>query len=365
MKVIQEIQDYLGDYRELKGDLDIITTRRLKILNGLTQLHLDKCKQYRGLTQMIGSCKRSNTNGIESIPMIPVNVFKETLLKSVNENEIYRILRSSGTTGKPSLICLDRMNAVNQSKALSRLFSDFLGLARPNILVVDKPSVLKAEKEYSARKAGIVGFGSLCKKRFFALKEDMTIDLNSIQECIASDNREFLVYGFTYILWKHLVLEQLPQSIKEVFGRRAILLHGGGWKKLSYLDVNNEDFRNKVRGNLGIDRIHEYYGMVEQTGSIIMSCHHGVLHENAFATVVARDPINILRVVKDGEEGIAQVLSCLPTSYPGHSLITEDLVVVIPGYECRCGRRGKAFRINGRIKQAEVRGCSDTYREGL
>jgi hypothetical protein len=27
--------------------------------------------------------------------------------------------------------------------------------------------------------------------------------------------------------------------------------------------------------------------------------------------------------------------------------------------DCACGRMGKYFRVNGRLKSAEVRGCSD------
>ena len=63
-----------------------------------------------------------------------------------------------------------------------------------------------------------------------------------------------------------------------------------------------------------------------------------------------------------------QTVSMLPTSYPGHSLLTEDLGVIeridqagLPG----CGRLGKAFRILGRVPRAELRGCSDTHAEEL
>ena len=28
--------------------------------------------------------------------------------------------------------------------------------------------------------------------------------------------------------------------------------------------------------------------------------------------------------------------------------------------DCKCGRKGKYFLVHGRIKKAELRGCSDT-----
>ena len=51
----------------------------------------------------------------------------------------------------------------------------------------------------------------------------------------------------------------------------------------------------------------------------------------------------------------------LPESYPGHSLLTEDEGVILGEDDCPCGRRGKYFKILGRLPQAEIRGCSDTY----
>lgn len=63
------------------------------------------------------------------------------------------------------------------------------------------------------------------------------------------------------------------------------------------------------------------------------------------------------------EKGIVQVLSILPHSYPGHSLLTEDEGIVLGDDGCLCGRLGKYFKISGRLKNAEIRGCSDTYAE--
>ena len=66
-----------------------------------------------------------------------------------------------------------------------------------------------------------------------------------------------------------------------------------------------------------------------------------------------------------GETGIIQVVSTIPESYPGHSLLTEDEGCILGEDDCPCGRKGKYFKINGRLKNAEIRGCSDTYAELL
>ena len=54
-------------------------------------------------------------------------------------------------------------------------------------------------------------------------------------------------------------------------------------------------------------------------------------------------------------------MSILPKSYPGHSILTEDEGVLLGIDDCSCGRKGKYFEVLGRIKNVEIRGCSDTY----
>ena len=86
----------------------------------------------------------------------------------------------------------------------------------------------------------------------------------------------------------------------------------------------------------------------------------GYLHSNPLCDVVPRSLNNINKVAQDNV-GIGQVISSLPTSYPGHSLLTEDLIEVNNTTKCTCGRYGTSFKVLGRIKTAEKRGCSDTY----
>jgi hypothetical protein len=42
-------------------------------------------------------------------------------------------------------------------------------------------------------------------------------------------------------------------------------------------------------------------------------------------------------------------------------LLTEDEGEILGEDDCPCGRLGKYFKIHGRVRGAEVRGCSDTY----
>ena len=100
--------------------------------------------------------------------------------------------------------------------------------------------------------------------------------------------------------------------------------------------------------------------MVEQTGSIFMECKAGYLHTHVYSDLIIRKHDGF-QVAQFGEEGLIEVLSMLPKSYPGHAILTEDIGVIFGEDDCECGLPGKYFQIKGRVPQAELRGCSDTH----
>ena len=172
-------------------------------------------------------------------------------------------------------------------------------------------------------------------------------------------NEKIFMFGFTFMIWKHFYKELLSKEIKFNLSN-SVLVHGGGWKKLTNEKISNEIFKLKLSKVIGNSKIYDYYGMVEQTGSIFMECEEGFLHSSIFSDIIVRRPENF-KIADFGEKGILQVISILPKSYPGHSLLTEDEGIVYGEDDCKCGRKGKYFKIIGRLKNAEIRGCSDTY----
>ena len=68
----------------------------------------------------------------------------------------------------------------------------------------------------------------------------------------------------------------------------------------------------------------------------------------------------LVEVLTSGKKGLIQLISVLPTSYPGHNIITEDIgIMKNSNYRCKCGLKSKHFLVLGRAKEAEIRGCSD------
>ena len=97
--------------------------------------------------------------------------------------------------------------------------------------------------------------------------------------------------------------------------------------------------------------------MVEQTGSIFIECQCGYFVTSIFSDIIIRD--KYFKVIKNQKKGLIQLLSLVPSSYPGHNILTEDVGEIIDNNNCKCGIQGKKFIVHGRLKEAELRGCSD------
>jgi hypothetical protein len=104
--------------------------------------------------------------------------------------------------------------------------------------------------------------------------------------------------------------------------------------------------------------VYNFYGFVEQIGSVFIEGPDGLLYPPNFTDVIVRRP-HSWEPAAVGEEGVIQVVSLLPRSYPGHSVLTEDLGVVETIDAGIGGRFGKAIRVAGRAPKTELRGCSD------
>jgi hypothetical protein len=335
--------------------------RLLNEMNDLTSFHAEHCEPYRRiLNAAFGG--RTNFGSLAELPVLPVRLFKEIDLFSFPKEEMTRTMTSSGTTGqRPSRIFLDKETATAQAHALVRIARSYLGNKRLPMLILDHPSVLKNRSTFSARGAGIVGFSQFGSDHTYALvDETMEPNWDAIEAFrVRHEGERILLFGFTSILWQHLVRAVEETGQRYDFGD-GILIHGGGWKKLADQKISNAEFKRRVSERLNVRTVYNYYGMVEQTGSIYMECEAGFFHSSDYSEILIRDSRTLLE--QDiGKPGLIETLSTIPRSYPGHVLLTED-VGIIHGHDgCSCSRRGNYFTVLGRLADAELRGCSDTY----
>lgn len=329
-------------------------------LGDLCRHHYMNCKEYKKMMDAQGfdvNC----INSYYDIPFLPVRLFKEYELKSIDDELVRKTMTSSGTTGQQvSKIFLDKETSSNQTKTLTRIVSSYIGKKRLPMIILDTSALLKNREMFSARGAGILGFSMFAKDKFYALDENMELDIEGMKEFLEKHSgEEIFLFGFTFMIWQHFYRELLRTGYKPDLSK-GTMIHGGGWKKLVSEAVSPEQFKKELKKVCGIERVYDYYGMVEQTGTIYMECECGHLHTPVFSDVIIRRAEDF-SVADTGEEGLIEVVSILPKSYPGHVLLTEDSGVILGEDDCPCGRKGKYFKINGRIKNAEIRGCSDTY----
>ena len=323
-------------------------------------MHYNECQQYRHLVDNIFG--NTNISDLRELPFLPSTIFKRLALKSVPDEKVYKTMMSSGTAGQErSKIYLDKDNAVAQQKALISIVGSALESSRAPMLILDSMSQIKNRSSFTARGAGILGFMMFGTKRYFALDESVNIDIESmIQFADVKTAKNKLLYGFTSIIWEE-ILKKLKQNQAILGDQPAVLIHGGGWKKLANQNILPTTFINEVKSKLGKNvKVIDYYGMVEQTGSIFLGCEDGYLHTNQYNDVIIRDP-ETFEVLRNGELGVVQVLSTLPRAYPGHSILTEDLGYIVSENIKNSGISEKSFIIEGRIPKTEIRGCSNTY----
>jgi phenylacetate-coenzyme A ligase PaaK-like adenylate-forming protein len=330
----------------------------------LSKYHYENSPSYAKMMDGLGF-NIDNEKNYSELPFLPVRLFKMFDLLSVKKEEIIKTMTSSGTSGQAvSRIYLDRETAVNQTKVLTKIVSSFIGNKRVPMIIIDNESVVKDRKLFSARGAGILGFSMFGSKRMYALNDQMELDIDLIREFIDKYRGErVFIFGFTFMIYQHFYKELERLNVKLDLSN-AVMIHGGGWKKLINESVSSNIFRDRLNQVCGIKSVHDYYGMVEQTGSIYMECENGHLHTPVFSDIIIRRAHDF-SVAEIGEKGIIQVLSVLPHSYPGHSLLTEDEGILLGEDDCSCGRYGKYFKIIGRLENAEIRGCSDTYAENF
>lgn len=313
------------------------------------------------------SVKIDEISSLEEVPVLPTQMFKYFDLQT-SPGELQRILYSSSTTGQtPSRIPISPETAQRQTKALLSIIKDFFSSKRRPFLVIDSPSSNKDAMGITARGAAIRGFSILAKEQVYAFDEvDGKLVLNKERVCEFFEkyrNEPVFALGFTFIIWaefrKALIDANLKFNCPDL-----VMVHGGGWKKLKAQSVSKEVFSITLAELLGTrpQNILDFYGMVEQTGIVFIDCAAGHKHAPNFAEVMIRDFFT-LREKDIRQPGYIEIMNVLPDSYPGMSILTEDVGEVLGVDDCPCGRKGKYFVFRSRLEKSESRGCGDTFRE--
>ena len=328
----------------------------VKELEQLTEHHRRGCPEYARIT-----AGWSPTGRISDLPALHVGLFKRLELRTEQEGvRRTRTLRSSSTSGdEASKVLLDERSSTFQQQSTNAILRDFLGEERRPLLVLDSARSLRS-RDLSARVAAALSLKPLSSDIHFLMSD--AADPSSVRwdavEQILEQGEDFLLYGFTWVLWSAWAAADPPAEVSRLLAtKRFCFVHSGGWKKLAAQAVDRArlDGTLLARAAAG-SKVVDYYGLVEQVGVVYPLCEAGFRHVPVWAHILVRDTYTGLPLV--GEPGQIQLLNVLAAGAPYHSVLTEDLGRVFCG-SCPCGRSGPRFELISRLPRAEIRGCAN------
>ncbi len=324
-------------------------------------------------------CDRKGFNphqpfSLKEIPPVSVSVFKELgfKLNSVPKEDLTLALQSSATSGIPSTIVVDKETAKRQAKAMIKVVGDYIGKERKPFLVMDIDPRSSYKKLLGARFAAVTGYLRFANKTGYFLKADENnisyFDVEGIIDYVKKleADKPVVVFGFTYILYQH-VLQSIEKKtgVKISLPKGSKIIHIGGWKKLESEKISKELFNDRLSKCFGLQPqdVIDIYGFTEQMGLNYPDCTCGWKHTSSYSRVLVRD-VKTHEVLPPGKEGLLEFITPIPHSYPGNAVLTDD-IGIIDADECPDGRSGTRFKILGRMKKAEVRGCGDILSQKL
>lgn len=335
----------------------------------VTDHHYRNCLPYQNLCRKRNFDPRS-AHEPEALPYLPTAIFKNALLLSIPEDRIFREINSSATSsGTPSRMTLDRQTSSRQTKCFNKIILERLGNRRHPFIVLDTPDTVQRSARVSARSSTIRSL-LFCAGKVNTCVDEVNGKLQLDEEALNRLLREaekgsdaIVLFGFTYILYHHVVRPLMEKKVN--YNLKSIkIIHIGGWKKLESEKVSSEKLVQDCASVFGVDEsdVIDLYGFTEQAGMIYPTCQAGLRHVPVWGEVLVRDPLS-LDPLPEGKDGLLQFITPIQTSYPGHSVLTEDMGHVECTDTCTCGRKGSAFKVIGRAPNSEIRGCGDIMAE--
>ena len=258
----------------------------------LSAHHLKGCEAYRRIWPDF-----EQADSLADIPWLHVGLFKHiNLVTELEDGKHLRTLLSSATSsGQPSRIALDSRSSELQAQSTLSILKNFIGEEKQPLCILDSAAALRGGRQISARIAAAMSLKPMASQLHFLLGDSgdaTSVDWDELLEAI-DGHPAFMVYGFTWILWKAWADQNLPQNVKDALeGKRITFVHSGGWKKLEAEKVSHDVFNDRLKERLDpASQVIDFYGLVEQVGIIFPLCPCGYRVAPAWADVLVRDPI--------------------------------------------------------------------------
>lgn len=294
---------------------------------------------------------------LHRIPLLPVGMFKQAgahVLLTSGLEDIEMEIRSTGTSGVPSVARRDTPTVTRASLGLLGCYRDFFGISHgaglflcPSTAEVPEMGMVKVFNLLN----GLLDDHSYLVRNYSFDPEEALARLRHWDGRMTRHiiGPPFIVARFM----KYLELEAIPLSLDP----ESLIIMLGGWKQYTGRLISRAEFNEKAETFLGVDRtrIRDMYGMIE-SNMLAIECECQRKHVPPWCHVSIRDIADAAIELDTGKTGGIAILDALNTAYPGF-LLSDD-VGDVDDSACPCGRTGQTVRFRRRRQGAELGCCA-------
>lgn len=289
----------------------------------------EHCAVYAEYLRLIGVDPASITR-IEDIPMLPIGLFKShDIYSAATPPQI--VFTSSATTGMSfsrHLVADTSIYERDFTEGFRLFYGDIkqwsvYGLL-PNYLERTGSSLVYMVNSL-IRQAGSGGF-------YLHNYEKLLSDM-------AADSRPKILIGVTYALLE--LAEKYAPKLDN-----TVVMETGGMKGRRK-EMSKEELHGLLCSAFGVERIHSEYGMAELL-SQGYSTGEGLFASPPWMRVIVRDINDPFTHLEAGRRGAIDIID-LGNIYSCSFIATEDVGIAYAD---------NTFRIEGRITDADIRGCN-------
>lgn len=310
---------------------------------------------------------------LEKIPVIHANFFKKYEVLSIDRDEVYEHVTSSGTTGQKSQMFFDKDSFAFGNSMIKNEFRYFGFLSdKPTnyLLFTYEPADVSEKLGTSKTDIGLLSYAPVNEK-FFALRYNGTghdFDVYGAISALEKYERQGLpvrIFGFPSFLY--FTVKQMKET-----GHRPLKLNtesmtllGGGWKGYADKQISKSELYAMVEEMLGIpeENCRDGYGSTEHSVPYF-ECPKHHFHIPVYSRMIIRD-VKTLKPLPYGEAGFANFITPHLLSVPAVSVLMGDMAVMHPAEECGCGIKTPFMEIIGRAGTSKGKSCAITASELL
>ncbi len=329
--VIKCVKDFIGSSQDVSHkSASIFEAIALKVFRH----QYSNCEPYKRYINYIGTSLDS-IKSIKEIPFLPVQFFKS--------EEIYcghgkpeKFFTSSATTGmEPSKHPVAELSLYEAS--FINGFKAFYGSPSNYVILALLPSYLEREGSSLIYMVDtLIRMTENSDSGFYLYnRKELFEKLSTLK----GENKKVMLIGVSFALLDFANEYQIEFP-------DLIVMETGGMKGRGR-EIEREEMHRILKACFGVENIHSEYGMAELL-SQAYSKGNGLFMTPPWMEILIRDFNNPFRLVEAGNRGginiidLANVNSC-------SFIETEDLGIKTAG---------NGFKILGRIKNSELRGCN-------